>query len=169
MTHGTAQITAYAENCPASQLVLTGYSQGAQVVGNILGGQAGGSTGCTDQNSTGFASPTASPASNIGAVVLFGDVTHVANQTYNTANGTAHDGVSHRIQSLYGQWLITLQIDPRTGTQLERLNEYSDVLQSWCLAEDPVCAQGNDGNAHTAYFDVFSQEAGDWVLAKLTL
>lgn len=63
-------------------------------MGNILGGQAGGSTGCTDQNTTGFASPTSSPASNIIAVILFGDVTHVANQTYNTANGTAYNGVS---------------------------------------------------------------------------
>lgn len=31
----------------------------------------------------------------VKAAVLFGDVTHVANQTYNTANGTADDGVSH--------------------------------------------------------------------------
>lgn len=29
----------------------------------------------------------------VKAAVLFGDVTHVANQTYNTANGTADNGV----------------------------------------------------------------------------
>jgi hypothetical protein len=30
----------------------------------------------------------------VAAVTLFGDVTHVANQTYNTASGAAADGVS---------------------------------------------------------------------------
>ncbi|KAF3766400.1 family 5 carbohydrate esterase [Cryphonectria parasitica EP155] len=152
VAHGTTQISEYATKCPDSQLVLSGYSQGAQVVGNILGGQSGGSTGCTDQNTTGF-DPTTSPATNIKAVTLFGDVTHVGNQTYNTANGSALNG-----------------IDPRTGTQLERLNTgYSSVLQSWCLSDDPICAQGDDDAAHTSYFDIFSQAAGDWVLAKLTL
>lgn len=35
-----------------------------------------------------------SSAPTVKAVVFFGDVTHVANQTYNTANGTAKNGVS---------------------------------------------------------------------------
>lgn len=46
---------------------------------------------------------------------------------------------------------------------------YSDLLQSWCLDEDPVCALGDDINAHLSYFDIFSEVAGDWVLEKLTL
>lgn len=85
-------------------------------------------------------------------MTLFGDVTHVADQTYNTGSGSGHDG-----------------IDPRTGTQLERLNVYSGVLQSWCLEADPVCAQGDNGTAHTTYFDVFSEAAGEWVVSQLTL
>lgn len=72
--HGTSQITAYTAACPSSQLVLSGYSQGAQTVGNIFGGQAGGSTGCTEQNTAGLAS--AATADLIKAVVLFGDVTN---------------------------------------------------------------------------------------------
>jgi acetylxylan esterase len=39
--NGTAQILAYAERCPSSKLVLSGYSQGGQVVGDILGGGGG--------------------------------------------------------------------------------------------------------------------------------
>lgn len=35
---GVAQMTAYAERCPISNLVLSGYSQGANVAGDILGG-----------------------------------------------------------------------------------------------------------------------------------
>jgi hypothetical protein len=40
-TNGVAQMTAYAERCPDSRLVLSGYSQGANVAGDILGGGGG--------------------------------------------------------------------------------------------------------------------------------
>lgn len=190
VSSGTEQITEYAERCPDAQLVLSGYSQGAQVTGNILGGQAGGETGCTDETGTGLDIST-SPANQskcpsfffpssplpipypifspstflrlallpptntfplVKAVTLFGDVTHVANQTYNTATGAGADG-----------------LEPRTGTQLERLNVYSAVIQSWCLIDDPVCAQGDNGTVHTTYFDIFSEAAGEWVVGQLSL
>src|ERR1700712_5457319 len=37
-SNGIAQIAAYARRCPASKLVLGGYSEGAHIVGDILGG-----------------------------------------------------------------------------------------------------------------------------------
>ncbi len=43
---GQAQITAYVQQCPDSRLVLMGYSQGADVVGDILGGGGGPIYGC---------------------------------------------------------------------------------------------------------------------------
>jgi len=39
--NGVAQITAYNARCPDTQLVVSGYSQGAQIVGDILGGGGG--------------------------------------------------------------------------------------------------------------------------------
>lgn len=42
--NGLAQMTAYAERCPDAQLVLSGYSQGANVAGNLIGG--GDADGC---------------------------------------------------------------------------------------------------------------------------
>lgn len=38
---GQAQMTEYAQRCPDSKIVLTGYSQGGSVVGDILGGGGG--------------------------------------------------------------------------------------------------------------------------------
>lgn len=40
-TNGIAQITAYNKRCPNSKLVVSGYSQGAQVVGDVMGGGGG--------------------------------------------------------------------------------------------------------------------------------
>lgn len=39
--NGLAQMAAYAERCPDAKLVLSGYSQGANIVGDLLGGGAG--------------------------------------------------------------------------------------------------------------------------------
>ena len=36
--NGIKQITAYNERCPDAKLVVSGYSQGGQVVGDVLGG-----------------------------------------------------------------------------------------------------------------------------------
>jgi acetylxylan esterase len=40
-TNGIAQLNAYYAQCPNSKLVLSGYSEGANVVGDILGGGGG--------------------------------------------------------------------------------------------------------------------------------
>lgn len=39
--NGLAQITAYANRCPDAKLVLSGYSQGANIVGDLIGGGGG--------------------------------------------------------------------------------------------------------------------------------
>ncbi|KAH8890112.1 alpha/beta-hydrolase [Thozetella sp. PMI_491] len=149
VTGGTSQITAYAARCPNAKIILSGYSQGAQVLGDILGGGGGTSSGCTQPTNVGL-NPATSPGNKIAAALLFGDVRHTANQVYNTASGAGANG-----------------INPRSGSQLTSLNRFSNVLRSWCLVDDPVCAQGPNGTAHTSYFDVFSTEAGAWIKTKV--
>lgn len=39
--NGVKQITAYSELCPETQLVVSGFSQGGHVVGDVLGGGGG--------------------------------------------------------------------------------------------------------------------------------
>ena len=59
--NGREQLTDYAERCPDSRLIVSGYSQGAHVVGDILGG--GGGTFFQDcvQSSNGALDPNTSP------------------------------------------------------------------------------------------------------------
>ncbi|KAM0293648.1 hypothetical protein HYE67_002927 [Fusarium culmorum] len=149
ITGGLSQITTYANRCPDSKIVLSGYSQGAQLFGDILGGGGGQSLGCT-QPSNPALNPANSPGNKIAAALFFGDPRYVANQAYNTGTGASRSG-----------------INPRNGAQLTSLNLFSSVLRSWCLAGDTVCAQGADPTAHTSYFNVFSQEAGAWVKTKV--
>lgn len=60
---GVLQITNYANACPESKLVLSGYSLGAGVVGDLLAGSDAGELvyGSTELNVTGIVSSTSSP------------------------------------------------------------------------------------------------------------
>ncbi|KAI0112724.1 carbohydrate esterase family 5 protein [Hypoxylon sp. NC0597] len=153
VTNGTAQITAYADNCPDSKLVLTGYSQGAHVVGDILGGGGGNFSYiieiCTQPTNTPL-SPDTSPGSQIVAATFFGDLRHTASQTYNVGTGADADGL----------W-------PRPEPELGSLNRFAESLQSWCLVDDPVCARGSDLDVHTTYFDVYLNDATAWINSHL--
>ncbi|KAK7955959.1 uncharacterized protein PG986_005181 [Apiospora aurea] len=149
--NGLAQITAYARRCPQAKLVLTGYSQGGHVVGDILGGGGGEFQGCT-QGTTGALSPSTSPGNQIAAALFFGDVRHTPSQSYNTGGNAP--------SSAKGIW-------PRTGSGLSALNAFSSKLRSWCDAGDPACASGNNGQVHTGYFQKYVPEAAAWAKTKL--
>lgn len=147
-TNGINAMTAYAQKCPGSKLVLSGYSQGANVAGDILGGSdiCGGPNPGLD--------PSTSPGNQLGAILLFGDNRHVANQPYNYLSGAS---VSCN--------------DPRSTDSLNRMNKFSGIMRSYCDESDPVCAAAGPGpfdvNNHLNYFDLYSDDAAGWV--KYTL
>lgn len=58
---GVAQMTAYAERCPNSKLVLSGYSQGVNVAGDILGGGGGNFGGSCNIGRSAGLNPYTSP------------------------------------------------------------------------------------------------------------
>lgn len=58
---GHVQMTAYAQKCPNSKLILAGYSQGGQIAGDILGGGSGISFNGCEQPSTPAMDPDTSP------------------------------------------------------------------------------------------------------------
>ncbi|KAK1970999.1 alpha/beta-hydrolase [Colletotrichum sublineola] len=144
--NGNKQITAYNKRCPNAALVISGYSQGAQVVGDVLGG--GGGTffqGCQQKPNPGL-DATKAPGNKIAAVLLFGDTRHTANQPYNFLAGAPDNGLF-----------------PRPAAQLAGLMAFSKVARSYCADSDPICAGGNTVANHLNYFDIYSGDAGKWV------
>ena len=83
------------------------------------------------------------------AALLFGDTRHTADQSYNVESGAPGDGLF-----------------PRNGSQLRDLNRYSDVLRSYCVSTDPICAEDmgpEEVETHLNYFDIYSRPAAEWV------
>ncbi|KAG0652496.1 Acetylxylan esterase 2 [Hyphodiscus hymeniophilus] len=145
VSDGISQITSYASRCPDSKLVLAGYSLGAQIVGDILGGGGGSYYNCVERTTPGM-SRASSPGKNIAAVLLFGDPEHVAGASYNVGTGSGDNG----------QY-------PRSGANLASLDQYSNIMQNYCYDTDPICALGDDGESHTTYMTVYGEQAGQYV------
>ncbi|KAK1493584.1 cutinase [Colletotrichum cuscutae] len=165
--NGTAQITAYNKRCPDAKLVVSGYSQGGHVVGDVLGG--GGGTffqGCQQKANAGL-DATKAPGNKrkfacvatcedgellipgpftVAAVLIFGDTRHTASQPYNYLSGAPDNGLF-----------------PRPENQLAGMRAFSSVMRSYCVESDPICAGGDTAANHLNYFDVYSSDAGKWV------
>ncbi|KAF7197467.1 putative cutinase cut3 [Pseudocercospora fuligena] len=141
-TNGLQQIQSYYTKCPDTTLVVSGYSEGANIIGDILAGGTCGLFYGLDQ--------TSGPSCNIAAALMFGDPQHLPNQPYNVLNGTAGVGEG----------------GARTEAQAQILDSYTPRLRSYCQYDDLVCATGLGADtveAHTNYFDYYSEDAASWV------
>ncbi|KAF5650093.1 acetylxylan esterase 2 [Fusarium tjaetaba] len=148
--NGIKQITAYNKRCPDSKLVVSGYSQGGQVVGDILGGGGGVFfQNCVEPDLQGL-NPKTLPGSKIVAAMVFGDTRHTKDQPYNVLSGKGKDGLF-----------------PRPAGMLENLASYGDVFRNYCVETDPICAQGDEVETHLNYFDVFTDDVAAWVKERV--
>lgn len=136
---GVSQITSYNEKCPNSSLVLSGYSEGANTVTNILADSG--------------IIPTALPGSGISAVLLFGDPTHVANKSYNVESGSIYSGEMSR----------TAASQASLDTFSSVMRSYCQDLDEVCAMGDGTRTY-NTSVYHTNYFDLFSKDAGAWAV-----
>jgi hypothetical protein len=135
------QLTNLVNSCPSTKVVLMGYSQGAHVVGDVLGGGQGGSLG------TATPAIAANISSHVVAVATFGDPRHVASgPNFNAGTATRN-----------GRF-------PRSAAQVSALNAFSPRIRSWCDANDTFCAGGFSTNVHLTYLDRYQNAAASFVL-----
>ncbi|CAI7572889.1 unnamed protein product [Penicillium pancosmium] len=151
--NGTAQLSAYVKACPASKVVLLGYSQGAMVVSNMLAG--GGDDGARGNLTRPSVNPNTLGWHNVvAAVLLYGDPRHMPNQTSNVGDVTAT-----------GQFA---QKYPRTAAQLTALSKYANRVHGYCDNKDGVCdAAGTNLSAHMAYATIWDKTAATRVVNML--
>ena len=139
----TTQLTNLVDSCPSTKVVLMGYSQGAHVVLDVLGGGQGGSLGTATP-------PIASNiASHVTAVATFGDPRHVPGQAFDLGTATRN-----------GRF-------PRSQTQLNVLAGFASLIAAWCDANDQFCDGGNSVQVHTSYLNRYQNAAANFVLGKI--
>jgi hypothetical protein len=150
VSNGRAQILAYNERCPDSKIVLSGFSQGGHVIGDIVSG-GGGTFFQNCQTPATPAIPFDTPAGQaIAAIVTFGDVRHTANQPYNYLGGATKFGLF-----------------PRNSQQLANGIKYTAQWRDYCNGEDSVCARGNSVDEHLDYFQRYTPEVAEYIHEKL--
>jgi acetylxylan esterase len=138
------QLTNLVNSCPNTKVVLLGYSQGANVVGDVLGGGGGGSLGATT-------APIADNiASHVAAEVTFGDPRHVVNgPNFNVGTANANG------------------LFPRTAAQVQKLNTFSGRIQAFCDNNDTFCDSGNSVQVHLTYLNRYQNQAATFILGKV--
>ncbi|KAK1812149.1 hypothetical protein LTR12_013482 [Friedmanniomyces endolithicus] len=153
---GNVQMAAYAALCPHSKLIMAGYSQGAQIMTDILGGGGGYYFNGCYQPETPPLNRTTSPGNQVAAVIVFGDTRHTANQPYNYGNGSNLNG-----------WF------PRPASQLAALDAWTNITRDWCVQTDPICGANQtyyNVETHLGYYSLYSNAAASWLksIASLT-
>lgn len=123
--------------CPQMKIVLLGYSQGANVVGDAL---------CSS-TVTGMAPLAPNYADNIAAVAMFGDPTHINGQPFMIGGATRNGMV------------------PRTSNSV--CAPYTNKIASFCHPNDPVCDTGDDISQHLNYSPELGAEVAQFVASKL--
>ncbi|BGP16667.1 hypothetical protein JCM10213_000417 [Rhodosporidiobolus nylandii] len=175
----TSAIQSYLQQCPDSKIVLMGYSQGAQVVGDTLCGSSQTSTssfGASGGSTSG--SGYSLPAGGWSLNNLGGSKARRAkhNDGINKRNLAEHvkDNIVAVIQMgdptfVAGKsWDVGSAtrngVSPRSGSCFDNL---ADKTQSYCDQGDTFCASGSSMDTHLSYVRTYGQKAADFVAAKV--
>lgn len=143
-------VTTFIKDCPGAAVVCMGYSQGAQLIGDALIGQADKFMP-SDTNATVNASLPSSALSQIAAVILMGDPAR--NDSAQTA---FHVGNSSN-NGLF----------PRTNSDLFDKYGLTSKIQSYCDSGDRYCDSGNSSAVHDGYVPEYGAQAAKFVVDQV--
>ncbi|KAG4432525.1 hypothetical protein IFR05_012000 [Cadophora sp. M221] len=149
VVNGISQLHAYNKRCPNAQLVVSGYSQGAYVVGDMFAGGGGTFGNCVQGSNEGL-DLTSDAGKKVTAVIMWGSRRHTGSQPYNTLSGAEKNGTY-----------------PRPVGELETLDKWKSVLIDYCVITDPNCAGGDVNEDHWNYFELYSDKAAEWVKGQV--
>jgi acetylxylan esterase len=133
-------------NCPNQKQVLMGYSQGANVVLDVVTGNA------EVRPSTVVGPASTSNLSHVAAIVGFGDPGNIVKQAWDLGTDTTNNGMF-----------------PRSAAQLQALTNFGAgaSTRSWCDSGDPFCAGGNNLNTHLTYLNRYQNSAASFVIGRI--
>jgi len=77
---------------------------------------------------------------------MWGSKRHTASQPYNTFSGAEKNGTY-----------------PRPVKELNALKQWTPVLRDYCVVTDPNCAGGSVIKDHWNYFELYSDQATEWI------
>jgi acetylxylan esterase len=143
-----AELEEEVTKCPGQRILLLGYSQGAQIVGDALGG--GGGNAKADGAGDGKESPPAakSATEKVVGVIQYGDPRRIPGQSFDVGTDPGAEGIF-----------------PRKQNQL--LTAFAPDIQSYCDTGDPFCAKGNNLSAHLDYFEKYDKKASQFLVGRL--
>ncbi|OAA59347.1 acetyl xylan esterase [Cordyceps fumosorosea ARSEF 2679] len=143
ITDTKKKVQDYVAKCGnASKIALIGFSQGGNVITDMLVGGVLKPAPIDDKY-----------LKNIIAVTVFGDPTFAPNQTYDRGSNAhgQHGGLFSRSGN---------------AGEIAKLNAMADKLASYCDTDDIVCAGGSSTAVHSAEVDTHAQDAADFIVAR---
>jgi hypothetical protein len=132
-----------ARRCPSQVFVLLGYSQGAEVVGDALGGGGGGALGPV---TAGVPAPV---ARKVVAVIQYGDPRRMPGLAFDKGSAPGATGLYPRGQSV-------------------SLSGFAAKIRSYCDRGDPICGHGHNLAAHFGLTGKYNRAASRFVLGRLS-
>jgi acetylxylan esterase len=137
------ELTEEVGKCPGQRILLLGYSQGAQIVGDVLGG-GGGNPGDGPENP-----PAAkSVLEKVVGVIQYGDPRHLPNKSYDVGTDPGATGLFPRLAN-------------------QSIEAFAPLIQSYCDIGDPFCAKGDDLEAHLDYVEKYDKTAAKFLVGRL--
>jgi acetylxylan esterase len=143
-----SQLEEEVSKCPGQRIVLLGYSQGAQIVGDALGGGGGNPDylGVGDGPATPAAAKSATE--KVVGVIQYGDPRRVPNESYDVGTDKGATGIFPRLSS-------------------QSISAWASDIQSYCDNGDPFCAKGLDLEAHLTYVEKYDKTADSFIIGRL--